>query len=740
MKRLYRWFTRGSRPMLALFLLLLVSLQMLGEATHNAAEFDRLYIWLLLINALGLVVLLGLIALNLTRLVRQYRARAPGSRLSVRLVVMFVLLSVAPVSVVYYFSIQFLQHGIDSWFNVEMETALADALELSRVALDVRKRELLRQTTTLAGKLAASGIDMASHELSSLLGQSEAEELALIAHGGPILASVSHDPTHIVPQRPDETIMQQVRSGENYVGLDASGRALRMRVVVALDTGGPETGRYVLQALYPLDKRMSALAESVQKAYARHRELAFLRQPLKLSFILTLSLVLLLSLLSAVWAAFSSARRLSAPIRDLAEGTRAVAAGDYELRLPVKSRDEMGFLVRSFNDMTRRIALARDAAQVSAQQAENERAYLEAVLAALSSGVLVLDNAFRLRIANAAAGQILGEAIHDLTGQPLTALRQVMPEFKGFIDALEPHLQKGDPSWREEEVHLQGHSGRRVLMCRGTTLPGEDDRPSGHVIVFNEITDLVQAQRNAAWGEVARRLAHEIKNPLTPIQLAAERLRRKYLKTLPPADAELLDRSTHTIIQQVSAMKDMVNAFSEYARAPRLQLKALDLNALIREVLDLYRAAGGPIALRDELDPGTPRIEADTGRMRQLLHNILKNAIEALNENGGSEIHIRTACQHEADCRFVEIRFEDDGPGFPDDMIGHIFDPYVTNKPRGTGLGLAIVKKIVEEHGGMISAGNIQPHGARIVIRLPTLEGALSAEDTTAAATAKEET
>jgi nitrogen fixation/metabolism regulation signal transduction histidine kinase len=408
-----------------------------------------------------------------------------------------------------------------------------------------------------------------------------------------------------------------------------------------------------------------------------------------------------------------------APISDLAEGTRAVAGGDYSKRLPLPGNDELGFLVQSFNQMTRRIERARNDAQQSRQQAEEQRGYMEVVLAHLSSGVLTLDRKHTLRSLNQAAIQILGVELEQELGQPFEQLAAKQPTIRYFVEAIAPHLDDED-EWREQII-LFGRGGRQVVVCRGVRLPATELHEGDTLIVFEDVTTLVQAQRDAAWGEVARRLAHEIKNPLTPIQLSAERLRHKYLDTMDKESAKTLDRSTHTIVQQVEAMKAMVDAFSEYARAPQMKLEALNLNALINEVLDLYRHEATRLDFDVDLDASMPRVEADAGRLRQLLHNLIKNALEAMESAVAPRVHVSTRCMQEQNCRFVELRIRDEGPGLPADLQNEIFEPYVTSKTKGTGLGLAIVKKIVEEHGGMVRAENSDQGGACIVIRLPVL-------------------
>jgi nitrogen fixation/metabolism regulation signal transduction histidine kinase len=728
---------RGFVAFLALTGLLLTSLYLMGDATQNSARFGRLYSYLLVLNLLGLVVLLGLISTNLYQTVRDYRRRAPGSRLTARLVLVFALIALAPVGVVYYFSLQFLQRSIDSWFDVQVDRSLTDALDLSRAALDMSMRETLKQTEGMAADLDGTSEDLAPLTLNELRSRSEVYELTLLTDKGRVIASSLADPTRIVPDRTPDAVLLQLRQGHTYAGLDLiRGAGLNVRVVVPVGRAQPSGDMLLLQALYPIAERMSTLAENVQSAYAQYRELVYLREPLKFSFTLTLSLVLLLSALAAVWVAFFAARRLVAPIGDLAQGTRAVAAGDYDTRLPVSSRDDLGFLVQSFNVMTRELARARDDARHSQQQLERERAYLEAILAHLSSGVVTVDMRHVLRTANAAASQILGVDLHARLDEPLGHLSRLQPHLQPFVETSLPQLSRMIQDWAAEVVLL----GRQhqVLLCRGSYLPGVGEMSAGYVIVFDDITALVQAQRDAAWSEVARRLAHEIKNPLTPIQLSAERLRHKYLKRLEAGEGELLDRLTHTIVQQVKVLKEMVNAFSDYARTPQLKWQPVDLNALVREVLDLYQEQAVQVSVLTELASQSPTVEADPGRLRQVLHNLVKNALEALEGRDAATLKVVTRCIPDPHCRFAELRVEDNGPGIPDSLLGHVFEPYVTSKPKGTGLGLAIVKKIVEEHGGVLWAENLTGGGTSVVIRFavkqpesPSTDPAQSKEETT---------
>ena len=710
---------QGLLPALALLGFLLVILVLMGRATTDSAQFGRTYFWLLLIGAAGLGALAVLIGYNLVGLVRLYRQNVPGARLTLRLASIFAVLAITPVALVYGFSLHFLQRGIDSWFNVEVDRGLENALELSRTALDLRMREVLKQTGRIGEAITESHGEQVARRLDEWLDLSEAAELTLFGGSGQIIATATANADFIVPDPPPETVLLQVGQGNNYVGLEPIGNVgFHIRVVVRLALADNE--ERLLQALFPVTDRLSLLADVVQAAFDSYKELIFLRAPLKASFTLTLSLALLLAVLAAFWAAFHTARRLVQPLRELAEGTEAVAAGQFDKQLPGVGGDELGFLAHSFNQMTRNLAQARDAARHGQELVEGQRAYLETVLARLSSGVLTLDQTGRLQTCNAAASQILGVDLTAFIGADRQQIADAQPVLQDLIEMIGPQLAAtGD--WRQE-IAWFGAAGRRILMCRGSLLPDTVGLRGGHVIVFDDVTNLVRVERDAAWAEVARRLAHEIKNPLTPIQLAAERIRHKYLKQFDEEQGRVLDRGTHTIIQQVQAMKEMVDAFNEYARPPRLQLAPLDLSEFIAEVLYLYRDYPAGVEIKLNLAHEPLLINADKGRLRQLLHNLVKNAIEAIRDNSrGSTLWISASREHASGADCAELAVRDNGPGFPEHILDNAFEPYVTTKPKGTGLGLAIVKKIVEEHGGSIQLESPAAGGARIRIRLPLL-------------------
>ncbi|MCI0666617.1 MAG: ATP-binding protein [Methylococcaceae bacterium] len=706
-----------SISIVVVFGLIMLSLHLMSTATQDASGLGEMYSWLVLINTLGSALLLALVVANIHALIRQVRKRKAGARLTLRMVFLFVLLSMAPASIVFYYSTQFLHHSIDSWFDVQIDRAMEDALELSQAALDQRMGQLLAETTRMAEYIEDLPDSMVAIELGELREESQANDLVLISKTGQIIASNSIHPELIVPSLPDESIFLQLRRGQGYVGLDFLGEE-ELQVRTLANVPGLEP-RY-LQALYPVPLRIQSLSKTVEAAYGRYKEMNYLRDSLKLSFLLTLSLVLLLSLLAAIWVAFVSIRAIVAPVRNLALGTLAVGAGNYEQRLPVVSRDEWGFLVESFNEMTERLAKTRDEADRSRLEVEDQRAYLETVLVSLTSGVLSFDTRFRLKTANQAAEKILDMDFGEYAGKRLNALIAEHPRLTDFVAVVQRRLEASQSVWQEEVVIL-GRTGRQQLLCRGSPLFSTYGKISGAVMVFDDVTQLISAQRNAAWAEVAQRLAHEIKNPLTPIQLSAERLKRKFHDKLQDEDAAILDRAITTIVQQVEAMKSMVNAFSDYARPSRQQPVNLNLNTLISEVLALYSSQSGT-GMEAVLDDELPRLEADPVRMRQVLHNLIKNAREALESSDQGRIVVSTRTVSLKGSNWIELRIEDNGPGIPAEKVDRVFDPYVTGKAKGTGLGLAIVKKIIEEHGGMISVDTDYLDGAAFLIRLPVMD------------------
>jgi nitrogen fixation/metabolism regulation signal transduction histidine kinase len=696
----------------------LASLVMLAGTAQDAARFDELQPWLLSINLAGVLVLVALIGRKLYELAHDWRAQVPGSRMKARAVLTFSGLALVPILIVYFFSVNAINRGIDTWFSGNVGRGLDDALALSRAALSLRMREFSGRTGKMAEELGTAR----DFELPAQLDRDRrlvgAAELIVVGDHGHIVAASTDFSTEALPGAPADEVLLAARQGRSYVSLDP-GPTGGYRVLTATSLAPTAArGTRVLVASYEVPEQLGTLADGVQSAYSQYGQRMYQRPYLKSTFTLTLTIVLLISALGAVYGAFFWAARLVKPVQDLIAGTRAVGKGDLNTRLPLPSRDEMGFLVHSFNDMTKRLGRVRADAERSRAAVERERASLAVILARLSTGVVALEADLTLRTANAAASDILGLDLEQWLGRsfPDAAVGHVLSE--QFVAACRRHLTAGQTEWREQ-LTLKSDSGRRELMAACTVLPGAEGGAPGLVIVFDDISALLRAQRDAAWGEVARRLAHEIKNPLTPIQLSAERIRRRFLGQMNEKDAEVLERATHTIVQQVEAMKQMVNAFSDYARAPAMELVSFDLNQLVTEVAELYRAQGSGVTFQLFLDANLGLVEADRGRLRQILNNLLTNALEALDGQRDGSVVVETRRTAVGGHPVLDLVVSDNGPGFQREIIGQVFDPYVTSKPKGTGLGLAIVKKLVEEHGGRIEADNARGGGARVRILLP---------------------
>ncbi len=716
-RRLIR-YVFGGLPALALVALLFGALFLAGDAEADVSRLGRWSPWLYGGALAALIVLIAAIARQLWQLAAAWRARAPGSRLATRWTIALVLLAVPPVVLVYAFSIKFLNTTIDTWFNVRVERALDDALSLGRLFLDAEVDRARVATAEQVETLRAMPRESWQTELEDAADRGGALQLAIFGDAGAVLASVAADPRLLIPAPPDDATLLRVRGGAVEAVSEPLGDDLVVRVVRALD------GATVLQAIYALPTRAQPLAQNIQSSWHDYQRLNFLRSSLKLTFTLILSAVLLLSLLLAVLAALRVAHRQVRPVADLARATQEVAAGKFDRELAAGGDDEIGFLTVSFNRMIRQLADASRATRESQAETERERAHLQTVLERLSTGVLSFDADGRLNTANAAADTLLGVALEPWLERPLADLGEAHPRLAPLTRLLTTRAIEGAREWREEvrlgEFAPDDTTAARVLMVRGAALPpevaGEERRARGYVAVFDDQTVLNQIQREAAWSEVARRLAHEIKNPLTPIQLAAERVKHRLRGKLTPDDAAVLDKATHTIVAQVEALKSMVNAFGDYARPPQLQLAPLKLNGLVGEVLDLYEA-DARVQLTRALDVGDPQIRGDAGRLRQLLHNLIKNAIEASPES--ARIEVSTRIEDDADARRVILIVSDHGAGLPAGFDESWFEPYRTSKVKGTGLGLAVVRKVAEEHGGSVRAEARPGGGASFIVALP---------------------
>ena len=697
-----------------------VSLFLLATASANTALFAEHYRTLLLLNGTIAALMAALVIRQLLVLRRRLKAGVFGAKLTLRLVLLLSMMAVVPGALLYGMSMQYLGKSIESWFDVKVDKALEGGLKLSQDVLDNMLKDLQSKASAMALQLTSRPVAEHPVVLNNLRQQAGAHEATLFTLRGKVLATAGDERAGvnaIVPEAPPPDALRLLRTQQTYAVADATpDRGLLLRVVTPVNLLSLAEEPRALQLIYFVPQRLAQNAETVQSGYREYQELLVGRLGLKRLYGITLTLTLLLSLLAALAAAIYLSEALSAPLNALVEGTRAVAQGDFSRRAAVASRDELGQLTQSFNSMTHQLEDARSEAERNQAEVSKSKAYLEGILAHLSAGVLVFDDALTLQSANPSASAILG-----LKGNELLALKTAQwGSVDGSLSVLGLEIQAGfaeaaGSEWERQVVRAL-QSGEQHLLLRGKPLPLG---AGGCVVVFDDVTHVLQAQRDAAWAEVARRLAHEIKNPLTPIQLSAERLQMKLAPKLDESDSGMLSRSTQTIINQVAALKRMVDAFSQYARAPDPAMRELDLNALVHEVLTLYESLGSSIRL--DLAAALPRIVGDPTQLRQVIHNLLQNAQDALSDEPDPRITVVSM----SDENSIRFSVTDNGSGFPEHLMKRAFEPYVTTKAKGTGLGLVIVKKIIEEHGGGVTISNIEPHGARVMILLPVPASAL---------------
>ncbi|HOY71046.1 MAG TPA: ATP-binding protein [Methylotenera sp.] len=705
---------------LGLFLLYLLS-----NASANTAASGEYYTLLVTLNITLAACLVVLIVYQVWRMVRQIRKRVMGSRFTLRLLASFAMMALIPGLIVYLVSVNFLTRSIESWFNLKVEAALEGGLNLGRTALDVMLSDLKEKSKDMAISLVYQP-EKSRSMLNDLREKSGIQDATLLTVQGRILEVSSSDSATFLPELPTLAQLRQAKNRTIGSIEPITNKGLYLRVLTPVSSQTLEGETRILQLLQPVPEQLATTAERVQDVYQDYQQLSYSRTALREVFALTLTLVMMLAMLSAVAIAFVLSRRLSAPLTVLAEGTKAIASGDYSTVLPAHGKDELGVLVQSFNSMTQQLDDATKAAESNRARVEAARGYLETILAHLSSGVIAFNQRGELRTYNDAAANILSAPLDRYVGftpdKIIEKQTRLASFFQVIIEALPNNAaekgttESGVTSTKDlpqTQIELINTQGKQIITMRGTRLPD-----GGYVNVFDDATTMVQAQRDAAWGEVARRLAHEIKNPLTPIQLSAERMAHKLQGKLADADAKILTRSTETIVNQVDAMKRMVNEFSEYARAPAPKMQALDLNKLIEEVVSFYDLPAISISLLLEKAPCD--IGGDSTMLRQVIHNLLQNAQDALSNLPNANIVIETKISG----GMLVLTVQDNGTGFPADMLQHAFEPYITSKPHGTGLGLAIVKKIVEEHKGSIKIENnltesMQQAGAMVSIHLP---------------------
>jgi nitrogen fixation/metabolism regulation signal transduction histidine kinase len=684
---------------------------LLMSTAANTVLFSRNYPLLIGLNvvlALGMVLLVGS---QLRSLWRDYQAQVFGARLKLRLMLMFGVIAVLPGALVYGVSVQFVTRSIESWFDVRVEKALESGLQLGRSALESLQADLGDKARSMASELADIQESSRRSALLRLRDEKGVQSAALFSVGGQLLSSATGDLGSVLPDLPNQGQLKQARSSRLLSSVEGEGSTMYLRVLVPVAARDVFEEPRILQLTQPVPPGLAHDADAVQGVYRDYQELQLARDGLTRIYALTLTLTVLVALFGAFALAYVMARRLVAPLHILAEGTQAVAQGDFSPRQAIYSGDELGVLTQSFNRMTRQLNDARHETERHRAELESARGYLESILANLSAGVLVFDSQFVLRTANEGALTILEDDFAGLIGGAIES----WPRQGIMGDCIRQHFSLTEETEWQAQLELERPNGMpQILLLRGSRLP--ETSGGGDVVVFDDVTRMIAAQRSAAWGEVARRLAHEIKNPLTPIQLSAERLQFKLADKLLNGDADLLARGTQTIINQVQAMKRMVDDFRDYARLPLPDVAPLDLNELIGEVLGLYESSSARIETSLAVD--LPRIHGDPTQLRQVIHNLLRNSEDALEGRDASRINILT----EVSGRYARLLITDNGPGFPVELLPRIFEPYVTTKARGTGLGLPIVKKIVEEHLGRIEISNAAEGGARIDIRLPLVK------------------
>ena len=705
------------RYLIAIATLVGASLLFLLSKASSSSEFisGSSYTVVLILSGIFILSLIAIIANQIKKLFRNIKKDVMGSRLSMRLVISFTLMAVIPGLIVYLVSVNFLTRSIESWFNVKVESALDGGLKLGQKALDIMLTDLELKAGRMALTLSSMPTTSQYAALSDLREKTGVQDATIISDQGKIIAVSSNDAESFLPALP--TLIQLKQAENNIYGKiePIKNKGLYLRVLAPINGAAISNERLILQILQPVPDSLTTLAESVQDVFQDYQKLSYSRDSLKVIFSITLTLVLMLAILTAVAIGFLLSRKLSEPLALLAEGTKKIAKGNFKTMLPEKGKDELGVLVRSFNSMTRQLDQATQTSENNQIRLESARSYLETVLAHLSSGVIVINDDMEIKSFNIAASKILQIDLSKNTNQLITSISNKNKLLNDFVVSIQEEIKAASSKKHFEiikQFEIKYEKNNQILSLQITPLP--QNKVKNYVLMIDDITMMIQAQRDAAWSEVARRLAHEIKNPLTPIQLSAERIKHKLGSKLNKEDTDILDKAVSTIVNQVDAMKTMVNEFSEYARAPKLNLELTDINKTIKEISHLFENSG--IKITTTLLKGLPKIKVDVNMMRQVLINLIQNAQDAMiNNTKKPSIKINTNKYK----NYLILSIEDNGPGFSADILKKAFEPYVTSKSHGTGLGLAIVKKIIEEHEGTIVVENIKNGGANINIQLP---------------------
>ena len=738
-----RVITLGAAIMVLIGLALLY---LLTQATNNKELYETNYSALFAINLIVAALLFAAILWVAYRLAVRLRQGRFGSRLLLKLATIFALVGVLPGVLIYGVSFQFVSRSIETWFDVKVEGALEAGLSLGRVTLDTLTVDLAVKAKAAASGLAESSDAALGVVAERALDQVGASDITIWSANGRLIASVGQSRFQLSPERPTTSQFRTARQERSLAWVEGLEDALagmpsipRIKALVPIASSrldlSAETRYMLVSRVLPSSLVSNALA--VEAANREYQERALGRQGLKRMYIGTLTLSLFLAVFGAVLLAVVLGNQIARPLLLLTEGVSQVAAGDLRPKLALQGKDELGGLTRAFASMTQQLADARHAVDQSMSEVTAARSHLQTILDNLTSGVFVLDAGGKIHSANPGASRILGIASVGEVGRHLSdfhGLEDFADGVQSQFEQLSVDASDGavDHWQRSFELKLGGPAAQGpfdhplTLVARGARLPSDL-----RLLVFDDISEIVSAQRAQAWGEVARRLAHEIKNPLTPIQLSAERLQMKLEGKLEPAEQAILTKSVKTIVEQVDAMKRLVNEFRDYARLPAAELKPLQLNVLVRDVMQLYEGelSGVPILL--DLDQACPPVLGDAEQLRQVIHNLLQNAQDAcltavVQRETPRSVTIRT--QWQVASKRVRFSVLDQGDGFPDNILKRAFEPYVTTKARGTGLGLAVVKKISDEHGSRIELANRVKDGvvagARVSLSLAAAPGA----------------
>ena len=699
MKKRRSSLLKETWPAILLTGVTLMILLIMTQAIQDADDFAQSYVVLLAAVIIGVLVMMGMIGRQLYLLIQQRRKHTSTTSITLRLLRIVAGVTLIPLFVVFAFALTFINQGIDSWFNIKTESALQSAMDLSRASIDQKRRESLKQVQNIADSKASDLIAEPSIVLNEMRLLLNAHEMALFNSNGQAIASSSSDLTIISPESLDTNVLQQIRQITPFTQYDTNDENFSsVEIVVPLQH---RQDVYGLRARFEVPKSIDTLTQTVAQAYEEHQRLALLKSPLKATFLVSLLLVALLASLSATLVAIHLSRRFTQPIRHLAFATKQVSQGNYATQLQNQDHDELGFLVDSFNEMTQQISLARNRIQSSQQNAETQRAFFETILKHLSSGVWVCSSPMVLRTYNTSAETILNTEFSSYQYLPISHIAHEQPSLKPLIDLIMQNHVQGKTEW-QAQIQIETEQRTLTLSVQGTTLPDFQQKSAGMIIVFDDISQLMQAQRTEAWSEVARRLAHEIKNPLTPIQLSAERLQYKLSSYLQDEEKSLLTKSTDTIISHVESLKNMVQTFNDFARMPSLQLQKTALVPLINSTTELYLHKHNDYKIELELEDDLPELMLDPTQIRQVLHNLIKNAIEACESIEQPIIQVKA----QRIAQTIELSVCDNGIPINKELRERLFEPYATSKPKGTGLGLAIVKRIIEEHQGTIELSN----------------------------------